>query len=215
MAHDSAAAGTFFTRLCAPLNGLISTLVLVSALVQVFFLLLLHTLCSCTPPRTLNPCTLLPPCIDAKPSPTSPAHMHRMSSMHRRCHIVPRVVLCSAAAWAESYRGHLIHHFHIVHLVCRSACSRPPRVLPRTSQSSPSQGEHHSALPRTFSLEHCLEQYRTPTLSATSLSSPLPSVHQVASINGTLRHTPTCQPRRSLCCSLMCAVCYFLHSARP
>jgi hypothetical protein len=50
---------------CAPLNVLISTLVLVSALVQVVFLLLLHTSCSCTPPRTLNTCTLLPPCIDA------------------------------------------------------------------------------------------------------------------------------------------------------
>ena len=110
-----------------------------------FFLLLLRTLCSCTPPRTLNPCTLLPPCIDAKPSPTSPAHMYRMSSMYRRCHIVTRVVLCSAAAWAESCRGHLIHHFRIVHLVCRLACSRPPRVSLRTSHPStraPSRSPH-------------------------------------------------------------------------
>jgi hypothetical protein len=51
-------------------------------------------LLTCTPPRTLNSCTLLPPCIDAKPSPTSPVHMHRPSSMHRRCYIMPRVVLC-------------------------------------------------------------------------------------------------------------------------
>jgi hypothetical protein len=89
--------------------------------------------------------TFLPRCIDAKPSPTSPAHLHRLSSMHRLCHIVPRVVLCSVGAWAESCRGHLIHHFRIVHLVCRSACSRPPRVSPRSSHPStraPSRSPH-------------------------------------------------------------------------
>jgi hypothetical protein len=42
----------------------------------------------------LNPCILLSPCIDAKPFCVIYAHA---SPVHRRCFVMPLVVLCSAA----------------------------------------------------------------------------------------------------------------------
>jgi hypothetical protein len=139
----------------------------VSALVQVApfsFLLLLHTSCSCTAPRTLNTCTFLPRCIDATPSPTSPVHMHCPSSMHRHSKS------CRVSCFARQPRGCVVSWPS--HLASRVAffalCAAVRRLLVHLEDHLAvltlppvHQVDHRIALPRTLS-SHCLASVAPP-----------------------------------------------------
>ena len=77
----------------------------------------------------------------------------------------------------------------VVHLVCRrTMSSRPPRTAPPC---------------------------RTHTLCSTSLSSPSHLCTKLRAPMTLFATLPTSQSHRSLCCSLMCAMCSFFRSARP
>ena len=160
----------------------------------------------------LAPCALLPPCIDAKPSCVIYAHASPvLCALTSLRHVACRALLGSCVG--VSCHCHLTHHFPY-----RSPCAL--FGLPSHSTSSitlhfsPSHGAHHIALPRIFSSNISLllsYPHREQHLAILAL----PPVRQAAITNNTLRHSPKCQPHHSPCCPLMCAVCYFLHSARP
>jgi hypothetical protein len=129
---------------------------------------------SCTPPRTLNTCTFSPvastprrvlrhlcTCI-ARPLYIDGATSCRVSCFARQLSVSCRAVAVSSIT-SVSFTLCAVRHA-LVHLECSLALlsHRPPKAS-TTSLSlvlSP--------------LEHRLEQYRTATLSATSLSSPPP-----------------------------------------
>ena len=155
-------------------------------------LFLEHTLHRYTSCLTLCAATrasarLAHPCIDTKPSPASSMHMHRPSSLHRRCCIMPRVVHRSAVTW-------LCRLITVPPITPRVALFALCAVWPLVAFHL----ERHSiiALPHVHQGELSLVPShlcyrRTPPKRHLALLA-LPAMHQAASTNGTPRLSPSC-----------------------